>query len=98
LAKRINKGVIVSYFPAKNNGVAVYYNYVLTVNGKVSYFQSLKGVLQAYFKVAPEDNLVHSDWINVSEFLLENGNFSCVIFNNGKVDKKIVITYVVSKA
>ena len=88
----------MSYFPAKNNGVAVYYNYVLTVNGKVSYFQSLKGVLQAYFKVAPEDNLVHSDWINVSEFLLENGNFSCVIFNNGKVDKKIVITYVVSKA
>lgn len=92
----------MSFFPVYLNAeTRIQYLYVLTINGKSIFRKELKTVINMYIDetkfISTKGELVHSNPIEVAEYLLEHGNYSCVTFNNGKVDKQINITYIVTK-
>lgn len=92
----------MSFFPViVNEDLRIQYTYVLTINGESIYRNELKSIINMYIDetkfISTKGELIHSDPVEVSEYLLENGHYSCVTFNNGKVDKVITITYIMNK-
>lgn len=92
----------MSFFPVYLNAdTRIQYLYVLTINGKSVFKKQLKTILDMYIEetkfISTKGELIHSNPVEVAEYLLENGNYSSTSFDNGVVTKQITITYIVTK-
>lgn len=82
----------MSFRSVNHNETSVKYVYALSLNGKVTWYESLSQVIRAYSDL-PFHEGHKCDPVEFAEVLLENGIFKCYSFKKGQLVNTVIVSY-----